>query len=221
MTRSLFRLPIGIVSLVMLGGCVVNAPPVTEKTPDGLVRIQAKQVDTVYAKPGASLARYQRVILDPVDLAFKLDWQTRHPEVSDSDVTRIRSQGAAVFHEIFSTVLTQNHGYPLTNQPAADVLRVTASITELDVAATPGSAGMQRMYVVSPSDLTLLMELRDSQSGALLARAIDREKGRASGNLRVEGAVENSAEARRALEMWAGLLRSALDAARTGMQPSN
>jgi hypothetical protein len=33
--------------------------------------------------------------------------------------------------------------------------------------------------------------------------------------------VENSAEARRALEMWAGLLRDALDAARTGMQSSN
>ena len=59
------------------------------------------------------------------------------------------------------------------------------------------------------------MELRDSQSGALLARAIDREKGRAFGNLQVEGSVENSAEARRALEMWAGLLRGALDNART------
>ena len=102
----------------------------------------------------------------------------------------------------------------LTTQPGADVLRVTASITELDVAATPGTAGAQRMYVVSPSDLTLFMELRDSQSGALLVRAIDKEKGRTFGNLQVEGAVEKSAEARRALEMWAGLLRAALDGAR-------
>ena len=98
--------------------------------------------------------------------------------------------------------------------PGADVLRVTASITELDVAATPGTVGNQRMYVVSPSDLTLFMELRDSTTGALLVRAIDREKGRAVGNLQVEGAVENSAEARRALELWAGLLRKALDDAR-------
>ena len=69
-----------------------------------------------------------------------------------------------------------NNGYPLTTQPGADVLRVTASITELDVAATPGTAGTQRMFIVSPSDLTLTLELRDSQSGALLARAIDRRK---------------------------------------------
>jgi hypothetical protein len=204
----------GIAAFALLTGCVVNAPPVAENTPDGLVRVQSKQVDTVYAKPGVSLARYKRVMLDSVELAFKLDWEKRHPEVSESDIARIRSQGSAVFYEIFSSAITMKDGYPLTTQPGTDVLRVTASITELDVAAAPGSAGTQRMYVVSPSDLTLLMELRDSQSGALLVRAIDREKGRAVGNLQVEGAVSNSAEARRALEMWAGLLRGALDAAR-------
>ena len=200
--------------VVGLAGCVVNAPPVTENTPDGLVRVQSRQVDTLYTMPGASLARYRRVMLDSVDLAFKLDWQKRHPEVSESDVTRIRSQGSAVFYEIFSSALTMNNGFPIVTQPATDVLRVTASITELDVAATPGTVGTQRMYVVSPGDLTMLMELRDSTTGALLARAIDKEKGRAVGNLQVEGAVSNSAEARRALEMWAGLLRTALDAAR-------
>ncbi len=76
-----------VVLLATLPACVVNAPPVAERTPDGLVRVQGKQVDTVYAVPGVSLAPYKRVMLDSVDLAFKLDWQKRHPEVSDSDVT--------------------------------------------------------------------------------------------------------------------------------------
>ena len=203
-----------VVLLATLPACVVNAPPVAERTPDGLVRVQGKQVDTVYAVPGVSLAPYKRVMLDSVDLAFKLDWQKRHPEVSDSDVTRIRSQGSAVFYEIFSAALTKGNGYPLVSQPAPDVLRVTASITELDVGSTLDSAGNKRNYVVDPSALTLSMELRDSTTGALLVRAIDKEKGRAVGNLQVVDAVSNSAEARRALEMWAGLLRSALDRAR-------
>jgi hypothetical protein len=195
-------------------GCVVNAPPVAETTVDGLERVQAKQVDTLYVKQGASLVQYKQVMLDSVELAFKADWQTRHPEVTAADVTRIRSQGAGVFYEIFSAALTRQHGYPITTQPGPDVLRISATISELDVAATPGTGGVQRMHVVSPSDLTLLMELRDSQSGALLVRAVDKEKGRTFGNLTVEDAVSNSAEARRALEMWAGLLRAALDAAR-------
>ncbi len=103
--------------LALLSGCVVNAPPVAENTSDGLVRVQSKQVDTVYAKPGVSLARYKRVMLDSVELAFKLDWEKRHPEVSESDIARIRSQGSAVFYEIFSSALTLNNGYPLTTQP--------------------------------------------------------------------------------------------------------
>lgn len=214
MRISVFAPVIGAAAFLLLSACVVNAPPVAEKTPDGLVRVQSQQVDTVYAKQGVSLARYQRVMLDPVDLAFKLDWEKQHPEVSESDIARIRSQGAAVFHEIFSSALTRQHGYGLATQPGADVLRITTSITELDVSATTSTGGNQRVFVVSPGDLTLLMELRDSQTGALLVRAIDREKGRASGNLRVEGAVENSAEARKALEMWADLLRRALDGAR-------
>jgi len=219
MTNAIRATTTGLGLLALLSGCVVNAPPVSERTADGLVRVQSKQVDTVYAAPGLSLAPYRRVMLDSVDLAFKLDWEKRHPEVSESDIARIRSQGVAVFYEIFSFALSKDNGYPLTTQPGPDVLRVTASITELDVAATPGSVGTQRMYVVSPSDLTLLMELRDSRSGALLVRAIDREKGRSFGNLQVADSVANSAEARRALEMWAGLLRGALDSARAMPAP--
>ncbi|HEY6123041.1 MAG TPA: DUF3313 family protein [Steroidobacteraceae bacterium] len=201
-------------AVVLLAGCVVNAPPVSERTPDGLVRVQSTQMDTVYVAPGATLGAYRSLILDPVHLAFKLDWQQRNPGVTAAQVELIRSQGSRIFYEVFSSALTQQHGYPLTTQPGSNVLKVSASLTELDVSVAPGTSGSQSMFIVSPDDLTLTLELRDSQSGALLARAVDKEKGRAYGNLKVEGSVENSAEARRALEMWAGLLRKGLDTAR-------
>lgn len=124
----------------------MNAPPVAETTVDGLERVQAKQMDTLYVARG-------------------------------------------VFYEIFSAALTRQHGYPLTTQAGPDVLRITTTISELDLAVTPGTGGTHRMHVVSPADLTLLMELRDSQSGALLVRAVDKEKGRTFGNLAVEDAV--------------------------------
>ena len=204
----------GLGALAVLAGCVVNAPPVAETTVDGLTRVQAKQVDTLYVAHGASLAHYKSVMLDHVEFAFKADWQSKHPEVTAEDLTRIRSQGSGVFFEIFSAALSRQHGYPLVTQAGPDVLRITTTISELDLAVTPGTGGTHRMHVVSPADLTLLMELRDSQSGALLVRAVDKEKGRNFGNLTVEDAVSNSEEARRALQMWADLLRAALDNAR-------
>lgn len=207
-----FNAPIfAIPLLALLAGCVVNPAPVNENTADGLVRVTGGRADEVYARPGAALGHYRRVMLDSVELAFKPDWQKRHPEVTADEVTRIRSQGAGVFREIFGFALSTHGGYGLATQPASDVLRVSATISDLDVAA---AAGTSRMYVVSPSDLTMILELRDSQSGALLVRALDRERGRQAGDLRVEDAVSNSVEARKALEMWAGLLRAALDEAR-------
>jgi len=218
--------------VLLLQACVVTSPAPDKQTIDvpsrsapgetveGLVRVPSKQVDAVYVARGATLAPYRRVMLDSVEIAFKADWQKRHPEVAADDITRFRSQGAAVFYEIFASALSMNDGYPLTTQPGPDVLRVSASITELDVATTPGTGGTQRGYVVSPGDMTLIMDLRDSSSGATLAHAIDREKGRTFGNLQVADAVSNSTEARRALEMWAGLLRSALDAARNAPAPA-
>jgi hypothetical protein len=212
--RALFMVP----ALAALGGCVVNAAPTPEQTVDGLSRVQSRQVDTLYVARGASLVNYKRVMLEPVEIAFKADWQQRHPEVTPEDITRVRSQGAAVFYEIFSAALSRQNGYPLATQSGPDVLRISTTISELDLAVTPGTGGTNRMHVVSPADLTLLMELRDSQSGALLARAIDKDKGRAIGDLTVEDAVSNSEEARRALQMWADLLRAALDNARANPQ---
>ena len=212
----------------LLSGCVVTSPAPDKQTIDapsrsapgetveGLVRVPSKQVDAVYVARGATLAPYRRVMLDSVEIAFKADWQKRHPEVAAADITRFRSQGSAVFFEIFSAALSMNDGYPLTTQPGPDVLRVSASITELDVATSPGTGGNLHGYVVSPGDMTLIMDPCDSLTGATLAHAIDREKGRTFGNLQVASEVATSSEARRALEMWAGLLRNALDAARSG-----
>jgi hypothetical protein len=182
---------------------------------EGLVRMPAKRVDTVLAAPGVSLANYRRVMLDPVNIDFEDGWEERNPGVTIDDLTRIRSQASAAFREIFGFALSSNHGYGLTSQPDADVLRVSTTISNLDVAKSPADAATQRpSYVVSSADLVLSMDLSDSRNGMLLVRAIDRGKVRAAGDLRVENSVLESTDARRAFEMWAGLLREALDEAR-------
>ncbi len=201
------------VTALLLTACVMK-PGLPERTPDGLTRIVSKRVDTVYVASGMSLAPYRRVMLDPVDVAFRRDWQRNHPNITGEDIDRIRSEVATLFHEVFARELEQRGGYAITDQPGADVLRVTAQIVDLDIAAPETrTAGRVQSYVVSAGEMTLLAELRDSQSGAILVRAADHEKGREFGNLQIANRVTNSAEAQRAFAMWAGLLRDALDSA--------
>jgi hypothetical protein len=193
----------------------------TEESLDDLTRVSSSKVDVLYVAHGASLAKYHKVMLDPVDVSFKADWHTSHPEVTGEDVARLRGQFSASFHDSFVRELQVNGGYPVVMQPGPDVLELRASIRNLDISApdtrSPGPPPTK--YVISPGEMTLIAELRDSESGAILARAADRKQGRQTGQLEIATEATNAAAAQRAFKFWAGLLRGALDAAREGRTP--
>jgi hypothetical protein len=59
--------------------------------------------------------------------------------------------------------------------------------------------------------MTLVAELRDSETGELLARAVDTRRGRSTGTLSITNNVTNTADARRAIGVWATTLRQGLE----------
>jgi hypothetical protein len=198
---------------LVLGGCVI-APSAGPTTPDGLQKRPDSRVDSVYAAPGTSLARYRRVMLDELDVAFKADWQARSPGVSAGEIGDIRMLAASLFRAAFSSELEKG-GYTIVSSPAPDVLRVKAAVVDVDFApASAAAAGVAGAYVVSTADISLVAELRDSQSGAVIARVIDRKRGRDVGNLQMASEAGASKDAVQAFATWAGLLREALDEAR-------
>jgi hypothetical protein len=202
----------GLLALMALTGCVI-APGPAERTPDGLVRRQSTRVDSLYAAPGVSLAKYRRVMLDNLDVGFKPDWQARNPQVPVDDITAVRHGALSIFREEFAQALAKG-GYVVVTAPADDVLRVNASVVDLDVVAATPASDTGPGYLVSTADMSLVAELRDSQSGAMLARIADRRQGRNQGNLQLSGQAAQSANARAAFATWAGYLREALDDAR-------
>lgn len=199
-------------SSMLLAACVI-APGPADRTPDGLAKVQSTRVDSLYVAPGASLARYQKVLLDNVDVAFKPDWQSRHPQVSPDEIAMIRHGAASVFREQFASELARG-GYSLATSAAPDVLRVSASVVDLDIASSGGADPASRHFMVTTGNMSLVSELRDSQSGAMLARIADKTRGRSQGNLKLSGQAAQTAEARAAFTMWASYLRDALDDAR-------
>jgi len=199
---------------LFIAACVI-APKNPENSPDGLVRVQSKNVDSLFIVPGMSLSKYRRVILDDVDVAFKANWQVNYPNIPPGDIENIRYGATSVFRTEFAAQLEKG-GYAVVEKPGPDVLRVAASIVDLGIVGGSASGTEERghAYIVSTADMSLVAELRDSQSGAALARAIDRKRGRQYGNLQVADQASNTAEARAAFALWAGYLRDALDAAR-------
>jgi hypothetical protein len=186
---------------------------------DGLSRIAVKDIDLAYARPGATLAAYGRVKLDPLEVAFRKDWNPTRTgsllKLGTAERENIRTGVAKIVQEELVKELQARNGYPVVSEAGPDVLRVKASILNLYVNApdTP-SAAVSRTYTVSAGEMTLVMELYDSETGQVLARIVDRREGRGgAGRMTISNSVENAAEARDIASSWARILRKGLDKA--------
>lgn len=190
-------------------------------SPEGLQLQKDTTLRAVYLKPGATLAPYKRVaILDCfVQFApdFERDYNENQPmeaQISKKDMTRITTELAAEFKQVFTQELQANGGYPVVDTAAPDVLVVRPAIINLVVTApdlmTPD---MSATVVSSAGQMTLYLELYDSMTNSLLARVIDPE---ADDDPVAQGAdaVANKSAADRILRRWADILRKHLDAVR-------
>lgn len=194
----------------------------SELTDDGLARVTDARVDAAYMKPDADLARYTAVIVDPVSVAYK-----RPPKPNASRLESLRGRESNfpltpeqmqnfqnMFQWAVTEALTENNGFRLTSVAGPDVLRVHAELIDLIVKVpTEQGVGREYVFVDSLGEVTLIGELRDSESGEILARAVDRQVHRsAPGRLEYSNPVSNAADARRLFRRWADLLRARLDA---------
>jgi hypothetical protein len=182
---------------------------------DGLKLATSKNVALIYIREGATLSAYRKVMLDPVQVAFDKQWSRDRRDVDADDRERIRDGVAEEFREVFTAELQQSGGYEIVADVAPDVLRVTAVIVDLFVTAPDvATAGRTKSYTVSAGRMTLIAELRDSESGAILARVADRKEASNSNYFQWTTRTSNTADARRILRSWAVALRKGLDSAR-------
>jgi hypothetical protein len=213
--RRRARAVVAFVAGVALAGCAsMQAPPQWE----GLQRQASRTLDEVYVLPGAQFSQYGRVRLDPAEVAFARSWDPNAGErdlsrrVTPEDIQEIKDGLAQLLQSTFAEELAKG-GYQVTTENAPDVLRVTPQIVDLYVNAPDTMApGRSRTYVMDAGRMTLVVEARDSVTGQLLARVVDRKQGTDFGTLQWANSVSNSAEARRAISQWARALRSGLDA---------
>src|SRR3954454_7931283 len=84
---------------------------------DGLQKIKVKNVDLVYARPGATLAAYKRVKLDPVEVAFSPSWNPTRTgssvKLSAQEKENIRAGVAKLVEEEFVKELQAGGRYPV------------------------------------------------------------------------------------------------------------
>jgi len=208
--------------LATVGTAIAKQEELPQITEDGLHRVADSKMAIVYAEPGADLAQYERIQLMDAYVAFKKNWardqrskSADRLSVTSNDVEKIKTDLAKEFQEVFRKTL-EDGGYEIVDESGEDVLLVRPAIINLDVNAPDTmSAGRSRSYTSTAGEMTLYIEIYDSITGDLLAKALDRKADTArQGYYTWTNSVTNKAAAKRILQGWAEILLDALNEAK-------
>lgn len=218
-----------IVSLTVAG---LVASPVWAKNDlpqinaDGMELVKSSKMTSVYKDPGADLGSYTSFILEDASVAFKKNWkrdQNRDSldlssRVSDKDIQRIKENMAESFRDTFTKELVAG-GYKLVEEAGESVLIIRPAIVNLDVNAPDvRNASRTRIYAESAGEMTLNLELIDSQTNDKLVVVRDRKRDLGYGYVQWRTSGSNKADAKRMIHSWAKTFREALDEARTSVR---
>jgi hypothetical protein len=195
---------------------------------DGLVRVESRHFDVVYLAPGADFSGYTKVMLDPTEVSFRRNWQRDFNNnargltnrISDQEARDILNAVQGGFQDVFRQVYAQR-GIQVVSEPGPDVLRLRTAVTNLDVAApdqmTPGRT---RTYASEAGEATIVIEARDSMSGAILGRGVDRRTAGDNSFVLRRSRVTNRADFERMFRSWAEYSADALARLRTTPAPA-
>ena len=165
----------------------VGVTGATAKAPatwDGLVQVKSKKLALAYLLPDADFRAYSKVMFDPPQVAFAKNWQrdfnrstmSLSGRITDRDVREATDKAKESLSEIFPKRFTEE-GYQVVTQPGPDVLRLQLVIVDLEVNAPDRNlAGRSSTYAFDAGEATFAIEARDSLTGQLLGRAVDRRE---------------------------------------------
>lgn len=201
---------------ILAGAAVADEAPASW---DGLVEVKPKRMDAAFLLPGADFRPYTKLMVDPTQVAFSKDWmksvndQKRDlsRKVTDADAARILESARANFDDVFREAFGKA-GYEVVSAPGPEVMRVATGVVNLYLNAPDTMAsGRSRSYTTNAGEATLVIEVRDSMTGALLGRVIDRRETRSSARLQLATSVSNTSDFRMLFRSWADIATKGLE----------
>lgn len=208
----------GLLSMALLGsGCASTSFPEVDE--DGLVRVERTANGAIYEAPELDLRDYGRVVVDACTVRFRDDWQrdqnrNRDPSrrVTTDDMQRISRELAEMCREVFAAELAEVTPGGGDVAERSGTLSLQPAIVDLDIAAPDlQTPGRELTYVTSAGQMTLRLQLVDTESGAVVGRIIDRRQAMHTTDPRRATVVSNRSEAELILGQWAARMRDYLE----------
>jgi len=222
--RSVLRIAVAALAL----GCSAALADDPPREWDGLVRVDSARFDSVYLAPGADFSSYTKVMLDPTEVAFQRNWIRDYnrttmdlsSRINDRDAQEILDAVRTGFQDVFAEEYTKA-GYQVVTTPGPDVLRLRTAVTNIEIAAPDQmTSARSRTYSEDAGEATLVLEARDSMSGAILGRAVDRRIADNNSFMMRRNRATNTWDFERMFRSWGEMSASALAGLRATPAPA-
>ncbi|MEP0203051.1 MAG: DUF3313 family protein [Halioglobus sp.] len=211
-------------SIAMLAACAktpeIQTGANAEVIDGNLHRVNNASFKVSYVDPDADFTKYKRVLVTPLGLD---NVEIIQPSSSSAIVGRkdwvLTDKDKAMLSEAYMEAMKEQletkGGYALTNEPADDVLEISAMITTIAPSApkddnTSRGAGRTQVYTEGAGSMAIAVAYGDSETGEVLGLAKDSRASNTT-NFGVNNSVTNRSDVRRMLSSWASNIRVGLD----------
>lgn len=223
MYRNLMLSAVFACMTFFLSGYAANAAEKADATFDGLVPITVEGLDQAWTKPEANLSQYTKIMMEKADIQYRpvkpaaLQYDT---PLSQTEYP-VSEEGKAFLEKLLDDTFSQELGkskmFTLVQAPGPDVLKVRVSLLDVVSMVPPERGSKSPIFLDSIGKATLVLELYDSQSNAILARAIDRGTADSPAWKMTSSSAETDTEVKELVANWASILRSELEAVKQSL----
>jgi len=213
-----------------LAACEATTPtfqtgPGANMSADGLAMVNDSAVSRAWIRPGIDLRGYDKIMLIHAGIKYRSVREVNR--LYNSNVTEFpldqsqRDRIETSVREVFNEEMAKFQRLEIVREAGPDTLALTGMLVDVTSFVPPQRAVRSDYYLSSIGEATLILELSDSMSDQVLARAADRRiirnvLGGAS------NAVSNRFEFERELRTWSGIIITNLERlVTTPMLPSS
>lgn len=188
-----------------------QSKPIGEVNIEGLQQVPARNFEAAFLRPGVTFADYSKLMVKELELAFRTpDREQNQFPLGEDQKTRFRAEMATAFGE----ELGKLQNVEIVTEPGPDVLALHVRVQDI-VARAPGrrvgGAGRAGFALETVGELTLVLELRDSESDEVLVRVFDRQAVEGAAMVSGESVVSTWEGVERLVGRWASRAREGLD----------
>jgi hypothetical protein len=185
--------------------------PIGEVNIEGLQQVPARNFEVAFVRPGVTFADYTKLMVDELELAFRTpDREQNQFPLGEDQKTRFRAAMAAAFGE----ELGKLESVEVVTEPGPDVLALNVRVQDI-VARAPGrrvgGGGRAGFALETVGEMTLVLELRDSESNEVLVRVFDRQAVEGAAMVSGDSVVSTWEGVERVVGRWASRTREGLE----------